>query len=225
MQRASTLFSEQQKQQIAQAVAQAESKTSAEIIPAVASASGRYDRGEDLVGLWFGIAGMIVVWCALPQPAREVGDWGAWPAWANPIFLAGATLGGFIIGAVVASRVGWLRRLTTPNEEMADDVLRRAQHVFFDSRVHHTAGRTGLLIYVSLFEHMAAVVADQAVLDKLGNPALMELRDRLVESLRTQPPTEAICAAIQAAGEKLAPILPRAATDVNELSDALVTID
>ena len=224
MQRASTLFSEQQKQQIAQAVAQAESKTSAEIIPAVASASGRYDRGEDLAGLWLGIAAMIVVWSVLPGSA-EPGSWGGWPVWVNPICLAGATLGGFIIGAVVASRVGWLRRLTTPNEEMADDVLRRAQHVFFDTRAHHTAGRTGVLIYVSLFERMAAVVADQAVLDKLGNPALMELRDRLVEALKTQPPADALCAAIQAAGDKLAPLLPRADDDINELSDALVTID
>jgi len=224
MQRASTLFSEQQKQQIAQAVAQAESATSAEIIPAVASASGRYDRGEDLVGLWLGLAAMIVVWTVLPE-SPDAGSWGGWPAWVTPICLAGATLAGFIVGAVVASRVGWLRRLTTPNEEMADDVLRRAQHVFFDSRVHHTAGRTGLLIYVSLFERMAAVVADQAVLDKLGNPALMELRDRLVEALKTQPPTEALCAAIQAAGERLAPVLPRADDDVNELPDALVTID
>jgi len=224
MQRASTLFSEQQKQQIAQAVAQAESATSAEIIPAVASASGRYDRGEDLVGLWLGLAAMIGVWTVLPENP-DAGSWGGWPAWVTPICLAGVTLAGFIVGAVVASRVGWLRRLTTPNEEMADDVLRRAQHVFFDSRVHHTAGRTGLLIYVSLFERMAAVVADQAVLDKLGNPAVMELRDRLVEALKTQPPAEALCAAIQAAGERLAPVLPRADDDVNELPDALVTID
>jgi len=224
MQRASTLFSEQQKQQIAQAVAQAESATSAEIIPVVASASGRYDRGEDLVGLWLGLAAMIVVWTVLPA-GGEPGSWGGWPAWVNPIVLAGVTLAGFVVGALVASRVGWLRRLTTPNEEMADDVLRRAQHVFFDSRAHHTAGRTGMLIYVSLFERMAAVVADQAVLDQLGNPALMELRDGLVKALKTQPPTEALCAAIQSAGERLAPVLPRADDDVNELPDALVTID
>ncbi len=78
MQRASTLFSEQQKQQIAQAVAQAESATSAEIIPAVASASGRYDRGEDLVGLWLGLAAMIVVWTVLPE-SPDAGSWGGWP--------------------------------------------------------------------------------------------------------------------------------------------------
>jgi len=225
MQRASTLFSDQQKKQVAQAVAQAEAATSAEIVPVVAAASGRYDRAEDIVGLWLGLLALIVMYEILPSPAAEPGSWGGPPAWLKLVLLALAVVAGFIAGALIAMRVGCLRRLFAPRREMADEVLRQAQHVFFDSRVHHTAGRTGVLIYVSLFERMAAVVADQAVLEKLGQPALAELRDRLIESLKTQPTADALCAAIAAAGQRLAGVLPRQADDVNELSDALVTID
>ena len=51
MQRASELFNDEQRATIDQAVADAESKTSAEIVPVVATASGRYDRAEDIVGM------------------------------------------------------------------------------------------------------------------------------------------------------------------------------
>ena len=47
-------FSDEQRRAVAQAVAEAEGKTSAEIVPVVATASGRYDRAEDIVGLWTG---------------------------------------------------------------------------------------------------------------------------------------------------------------------------
>ena len=52
MQQASTLFNEEQQQQVERAVQAAEGLTSCEVVPVVATASGRYDRPEDIVGLW-----------------------------------------------------------------------------------------------------------------------------------------------------------------------------
>ena len=52
-------------------------------------------------------------------------------------------------------------RLRNPRSAM----LARAREVFFDKRVYRTAGGTGLLVYVSLYERMAAVIADQKVLE------------------------------------------------------------
>ena len=51
------------------------------------------------------------------------------------------------------------------------------------------------------------------------------MRDRLVTGLRAGALTDAICAAVEAAGEKLGPVLPREDDDVNELPDALVLLD
>ena len=50
MQRAANFFNAEQRQQITRAVAQAESGTSCEIVPVVATVSGRYARPEDMVG-------------------------------------------------------------------------------------------------------------------------------------------------------------------------------
>jgi len=211
-------------QRINQAVATAESTTSVEIVPVVAAVSGRYDRPEDIVGLWAAVGALTVTWSLLPADTTP-GDWGALPSWARMVFLLLSVVLGFVAGAVVGARVDWLRSLFTPPEQKRDEVLSRARQVFFDSRVHHTAGRTGLLIYVSLFERMASVLADGAVVEKLGQPALDELRDHLTAGLRARPLVDALCDTIAAAGPRLATVLPRLETDINELPDALVVLD
>ena len=128
------------------------------------------------------------------------------------------TVLGFITGAVVGSRVGWLRRWFTPRRQMTEEVWARARQTFCDRRIYRTAGTSGMLIYVSLFERMAAIVADQTVVEKLGQPALDELCSQLTTQLSRHDPTSAICATIETAGQRLSPLLPRAADDVNELT-------
>jgi putative membrane protein len=221
MQRASQAFSPQDRERINQAVQQAERGTSAEIVPVVASASGRYDRPEDIVGLWLTLAALVVVWFVFPAAQHEHGSWEtAWPHWKLLAMLAAAVLA-FMVGTALATYVAPLRRLFTPRTQMADEVAARARGVFYSQAVHHTAGQTGVLIYVSLYERMGAVLADQMVMDKIGQTALDELRD----TLRGGDVTNALCQTIQAAGQRLAPVLPRQADDVNELPDALVTLD
>jgi putative membrane protein len=222
---ASQQFSVEQRQQIAASVAAAEGKTSAEIVPCVATASGRYDRAEDIFGLWLGMLGLVAC-CVFWGPNRaEPGSWDAPAAWVFPAVLVLAVVLGFVVGAVVASRVGWLRRLFTPARQMRDEVARRASAVFFDKRAHRTAGATGVLLFVSLYERQAVVLADQAIVAKLGPNALQDVCDTLTASLRRSHPADALCQAVAAAGERLAPVLPRASDDVNELPDALVTLD
>lgn len=212
------------KKRINDAVAAAESKTAAEIVPVLAAVSGRYDRPEDIVGLWVAVLALAVTWYVLPEHARP-GDWGAMPAWAHLLLLTLSVVVGFIVGAVIGANVNPLRHLFTSSQQMRDEVLLRSRQVFFDGRVHHTAGRTGILIYVSLFERMAAVLADDAVIEKLGQAALDEMRDQLTASLSSQSLADAICGTIAAASPKLADVLPRAEGDVNELPDALVVLD
>ena len=225
MKRASQAFTPQDRERINQAVQQAERGTSAEIVPVVASASGRYDRPEDMVGLWLALAALVAVWFAFPAGPEEHGSWeAAWPHWKLLAMLA-ATVLAFIAGVALATYIGPLRRLFTPRSQMADEVAVRAHSVFYSQAAHHTAGQTGVLIYVSLYERMAAVLADQAVMERLGQTALDELRDTLVRGLREGDATTAFCETIRAAGRRLAAVLPRPADDVNELPDALVIID
>jgi putative membrane protein len=225
MRRASEHFNEEQRQRIEQAVAEAEAQTSCEIVPTVATASGRYDRPEDLIGLWLAVAAAVSIWLFFPRPADESGSWGGLPSYVGVLALVAGIVVAFIVGAVIGSRIGWLRRLFTPRQQMLEEVYSRAREVFFDKRVHHTSGATGLLIYVSLFEHTAVVLGDQEILDQLGQPFLDKLCRQLTTGLARHSPADALCQVIAAAGEQLSAAFPRADGDVNELQDTLVLID
>lgn len=220
-----SLFTPADREEIVRAVREAEAKTSAEIVPVVAAASGRYDRPEDIVGLWVGGIALSLAWWFWPQPAVQAGDWGETPRWYQLVALLAAGLAGFVIGALLASRIGWLRRLFTPRGQMVEEVQARARALFFDSRVHHTEGATGLLVYVSLYEHLAVVLGDRAIEEKLGRPTLDQLCARLTSALRQGPLPQALALAIREAGDRLGSVLPRLEGDVNELPDALVVLE
>lgn len=225
MQRATHLFNSQQRQQIADAVTAAESQTSCEIVPVVATQSGRYDRAEDMVGLWLAAIAAITVWLVFPPTANEHGDWSGLSFDLGLILLVFSIVAAFLIGALAGSQIGWLRRLFTPRQQMQEEVNARARAIFFDQRIHHTSGATGLLIYVSLYEHLAVVLGDQEILDKVGQTVLDQLCEQLTTALKQSPPVEALQTVITEAGKHLSGPLPRAADDVNELADALVLLD
>ncbi len=225
MQRASQLFNEEQRHLVEQAVVEAEGQTSCEIVPVVATASGRYDRAEDIIGLWLVMVTVVLMWL-LPWQKEDAGSWGAGtPLFLELIALAAAVLIAFIAGAVAGSQIGWLRRLFTPRSQMREEVAAQAREVFFDNRVHHTKGGSGLILYISLFERTAMVLSDEVILDKLGQPFLDQLCRRLTEGMGTTHPGEALSEVIKEAGRQLSNPLPREEDDVNELQDTLILID
>ena len=82
-----------------------------------------------------------------------------------------------------------------------------------------------MLTDVLHFNRTAAIVADEAALQKLGQPTLDDLCRQLVERLKRGNPIAALNATIAAAGECLAARFPPATPHANELSDALVLLD
>jgi len=222
MQKAHKIFGVEQRKHVAEAVVAAEAKTSAEIVPVVATQSGRYDRAEDAFGLLLGLGLFVAAWLVLQAPRDVAWGTGYMIEWWHAVLIipAGAALG---IG--LASRVGWLAMLFTPRTEIASEVRRAARQAFFDQRIHHTKGSTGLLLFVSLLEHQAVVLADEEVTAKLGQPALDEICETLTKALRKKPVPEAMAEAIAKAGDKLGAVLPRHADDKNELADVLVLVN
>lgn len=226
MKRASKIFSAEQRKQVEKAVAEAESLTSCEIVPVVATASGRYDRAEDIIGLWCTVIAALVIWWAFPNDTADMGSWSVdMPLYLKAVVMVILMVAAFIIGVVAGSRIGWLRRLFTPRRHLREETKLRAREIFFDQRVHHTAGSSGLLVYVSLFERTAVVLGDESILGKLGQPFIDRLCQGLTASLRAAHPTDALCETIAAAGKELAEALPRLEDDQNELKDTLILLD
>src|SRR5262245_61956188 len=127
---ASKLFTEADHRRVTEAVQQAESKTAAEIIPVVANDRGRYDRAEDMVGLWFALLALSAAW--VWAQGIELSEWGSPALKLGLPSVLGIIIGGWLVGVVLAHQFSYLRRLFTPRREQRAEVERAAREVFFD---------------------------------------------------------------------------------------------
>ncbi len=224
MKSASALFSDQDRQAVAAAVAEAERSTAGEIVPVVASVSGRYDRAEDLFGLLVGLVALVVVWTLFQGTTQA--DWiGEGIPTLGLLTVVLVVAVGFVGGAALATRVPLLRLLFIPRSEMLDEVERRALEAFQRRRVRATAGATGVLIYVSLYERMVRVVGDDAIAAKVTQQDWDTICALVVDGMKSGDPTKALVQAVRKTGELLTRHFPIQPGDRNELPNELTLID
>ncbi len=219
------LLSDSERLSVNQAISAAERRTAAEIVPAVARASGRYDRPEDIVGLWIGILACGVTWY-LFQDASHGGGWSTVPEirvgfWIFVVLL----VVGFIVGAVLADRMRWLRRLFTSAREMDQETVARAKTVFYDRRVHRTRKASGVLLYVSIYERRVVILADDSVREQLSERSLEEAQDEALAGLQGGSIADGLRRGIDRLGQLLEVALPAGADDENEVFNEIVLID
>ncbi|MEM9417749.1 MAG: hypothetical protein AAGA25_01675 [Planctomycetota bacterium] len=224
MPRMETYFDEQDAQRVNTAIAEAEANTSAEIVCVATASSGRYDRAEDFFGLLLGLIAATLVWLFVPDAVPNGDTWAGYTPTAKIAFMALALISGFVLGAAWASRVWLLRRPFIPQAEQRENVHRAASAAFFDQSLHHTQAGTGLLIYLSMDERRAVILADEAVLETLTQTTLDTLCRDLTKLLAETDAAEALCQTLRRVGQHLE-ALPREAEDRNEHPNSLVLID
>lgn len=221
---ASSLFNAEDKRSVEVAIAEAEKMTAGEIVPVVATVSGRYDRAEDLFGLVFALIALTASWM-LFQNTTET-DWSVTQSAVIGLpSVVGILIGGFVIGAALATHFPVLRLPFITRAEMLEEVERRALETFQRERVRDTSSSTGILIYVSLYEHLVKVIGDDAVTTALPQDALEDICALVVDGLKTGRPAEGIQQAVEKTGELLAAQLPPTAESANELANHLIFVD
>jgi uncharacterized membrane protein len=147
------------------------------------------------------------------------------PRWARRVF-SRADLDA-VVAAVRAAerqtaaeiRVHVERRVGHGARTQAADALTRAREVFVALKMHETASRSGVLIYLALEDRKLAIVGDDGIHVRVGDGYWSGSRDRMVERLRTGAVRDAIVEAVVAIGAVLAREFPRRPDDVDELSD------
>jgi len=101
-----------------------------------------------------------------------------------------------------------------------DNALRQ----FLGRNVHRTAARTGVLIFVSLAEHYAEIIADVGI-DSHVDPDLWEdTVNDLTAHARQDRLAEGFVRAVETVGAVLAVHFPVSPGDANELDDHLIEI-
>jgi len=223
-----TLFTEADHAKVTEAVRAAEAKSAGEIVTIVASKSDSYHD----VGLHVAVLAMLLVPIGLGLAPQGLIDWavGLFLGWnAEPsrgqlaLWLFVKLAAAFLIVRYALAYMP-LRMALTPRRTKARRVRRRAIELFRTGCESKTSGRTGVLIYLSLAERRAEIVADQAITAKVSAEVWVAALSALIDDVKAGRPGEGLARCVDMVGDVLAPILPPMPHDVNELSDRLVEL-
>jgi len=216
-------FTSAEIQRIDNAVQAAEQLTSAEIVPVIAKCSGRYDRAEDVFGACCGVGLLLFVEFFLHPSLEPPMDWreeSLWPILMKLLFL----MLGTVVGVVLSSHLWGIRRFFVPRSELTAEVQARAKQIFFDQRVHNTTGHWGILLYLSLFERRAVVLADDQIVERLGDSVIDRWCLHLTEHVGANGPIFALEKIIAEIASELAEACPATPDQTNERPNTLVLI-
>lgn len=210
------------------AVAKAEENTDAEIVTIIARRSDAYhDAGLHWAILCaFLVAGFAA---AFPTYYEAMIIWilGGWehqlPVQTILLFLLGNMLLKFLAVRYLLA-IPALRMAFTPRSTKARRVRRRAVELFRTAAESRTARLTGVLLYLSLDEHRAEIVADKSIADKVAPDVWGEAMAALVDEARQGRIAQGMARSIEIAGRVLAEHCPRNADNPNELPDRLIEL-
>ena len=152
---------------------------------------------------------------------EDIGEATARAALIGTLFLQGL----LFLATLFLVTIPVVRRALTPRGLKRDRVRRRAQEQFLAKNLQATRERTGVLIYVSVKEHMAELLADEGIAGKVDAKAWDPAMAALVDGLKRERPAEGFTAAIGLCAEILAEHFPAHVGDnPNELPDNLTIL-
>jgi len=211
------LFSEADLDRIRQAVHDAEQHTSGEIVLFIMPESDPYE-----VAVWRGAALFAVSALALSVAVFQFYQgWGlAWLYTGWGVALTALLVG--TLGAVLSNYVAPLKRVLVGGATLDRAVHERALRAFVEEEVFNTRDRTGILLFISLFERRIEVVGDAGINSKVTADEWVDIVTRIREGILQNKVADGMVAAIALCGTLLekrgVEIKP---DDTNELPDGV----
>jgi len=221
------MFSEADRIRIGAAVTAAEANSDGEIVTVV---SGQSDSYNDVVLHWAVLVLFLAVAVAAAIPGRLIllldvvaGGWDTW----TPGELIAILLVVLAVKFLIARWIFGLRPIRlalTPHGTKARRVRRRGLLLFRLATENRTRAKTGVLLYLSLAEHRAEIIADAAINAKVTPETWGEAMAALIEAVKDGRPGDGMVASIGKIGQVLAEHFPRSPDDTNELPDRLILL-
>lgn len=207
-------FSQDDLTRIKSAVKEAESKISGEIVPVFVEKSSLYTianyRGALIGGA---LVFFLIVIFDRYVPALAVYD---------PVLIFALVVLGGLIGAAKAHYINLVKRMMLSQSYMDQATRKRAQAAFLEEEVFNTRQRTGIMIFISFFEHEVIVMADKGISQVVEQKEWDAIVRMIIDHVKKGKVTDGIVAAINRCGQLL---LEKGFVithdDVNELKDDL----
>ncbi len=196
------------------AVRQAESKISGEIVPVFVEKSSHYTIANYRAAL-IGAAAIFFLIVIFDRyvPSLAVYD---------PVLMFVLVMLGGFIGALKAHYINPVKRLMLSQSYMDQATRKRAENAFLEEEVFSTRQRTGIMIFISFFEHEVIVMADKGISKVVEQKEWDAIVRKIIENVKKGTIIDGVEAAILRCGEIL---LEKGFVithdDVNELKDDL----
>jgi putative membrane protein len=189
---------------VSAAIREAEKHTSGQIVCVLAHSSSAYAH---VPILWASALALFTPW-----PLIHLTEWSV-----QRIFLLQLVV--FIVAGLLFS---WMpvRLWLVPRPLQRVRAHRAALEQFVVRGISRTKNRTGVLIFVSLAEHYARIVADEGIAAKVQHADWQDAVDALTAHMRDGRITEGLIAAVERCGAVLATRAPPDGSP-NELPDRL----
>ena len=215
-------------QRVSAAVAAAEAHTSGEIVTVVAAQSDGY---SDVTLAWAAFVALtsLVILALLPDFYLGLIDMalGGWTHDWTPgeVFTVAACVAiAKFLGMCLIQQWRPLKFWLIPPPIKTDRTRDRAVDLFKVGAESRTHGRTGVLIYLSMREHRAHIIADEAIAAKVSPQTWGEALSAELVHIREGRIADGMIAAVERVGAVLAEHFPRDANDTNELPDRLIEL-
>jgi putative membrane protein len=211
-------FSEADLLRIKEAVKSAENNISGEIVPVIVERSGNYPTAiykgaVILAALTF--LGIIVLDRYIIEDASH-------SLYYDPVFIFFMVVIGGLVGALLPTVFEKVRRMLIHQKQMDDFTRQRAENAFLEEEVFNTRHRTGIMIFISFFEHEVIVMADRGISKVVDQKEWDKIVKELVTHIRSGKFIDGIEAGIKRCGEILLEKgFHKTPDDVNELRDDL----
>lgn len=213
---------------VSAAIAEAESRTDGEILAVTTDLSDRYHD----VGLHWAVIllfGVIALFAALPELLASLfellfGGWRPEPTLGELLTLLLILAALVFTAALLILRYMPLRLALTPAATRTRRVRRRAIEIFKAAAERRTVGRTGILIYLSLGEHRAEIIGDEAIARVAPPESWADEMEALLAEAREGRYADGIVAAVGKVGAVLAEHFPKSRGNPNEIPDKLIEL-
>jgi putative membrane protein len=200
-------FTKDDHKTVAAAIHEVEKKTCGQIVCVLARSSSDH---ASIPLLWASALALLTPW-----PLIDFTPWSV-----QRIFLV--QLAVFIVAMLVLSFTP-LRFVLVPRAARRARAHRAALEQFVVRRVAHTRNRCGVLIFVSLAERYARIIADEGIAQKVPNAEWQAAIDALITHMRAGHVVAGFTTAIERAGAVLAAHAPPDGLP-NELPDRLYVV-
>jgi putative membrane protein len=206
--RASELLGDAERERLAGVIREVERATGGEIVVAVASACDEYGSAGWRLGV--ALAALAFLGLGLFAPPLP---------WVAYLAAQAAML---LLGHALARRDG-VRRALVDDALVEQRVAERARHAFAEYGLERTRGRTGILIFVAVFERRVVVLADEGIHRALApHESWTEVVERATSGLHSGVAAVGLESAVRRCGEILARHLPAQIENPDELPNAVV---